>query len=123
MATREAVVNFLHLFKGASMAGRLTVRGREKNRQGLIDLDLNAAERRAILMGLEPEDYVGGPKPDDSDDTKEVWEFGKDIGGTDIYIKVRVSPDPNKKNVHHALVWSFHPAEFPLKYPLKGGGP
>jgi hypothetical protein len=123
MATRRDVVGFLHLFKGASMAGLLTVRGREKNRQGLIDLGLSAAERREVLMGLEPEDYVAGPKPDDTDDTEEVWEFGKDIGGADVYIKLRVSPDRNKRNVHHALVWSFHPAEFPLKYPLKGGEP
>ena len=104
------------------MLDRYTVKDREKNRQGLINLGVSASDRRNIVMGLEPEDYVAGPKPDDTDDTKKIWEFGKKISRTPVYIKLRVVKDTKKNNVHHALVWSFHPAEFPLKYPLGGGG-
>lgn len=121
MATREEAVGFLNLFKGCIMLDRLAVRSREKNRQGLIDLGLTPDQRREILLGLTPEDYCAGPKPDDTDDTREVWEFGRDVEGTEVYIKLRVVQDPRKKGVHHALVWSFHPAEHPMKYRLRGG--
>lgn len=122
MATREEVLEFLYVFKGCSMLGRISIRDREKNRQALIALELTAIERYESIMALEPEDYVAGPKPDDTDDTKDIWVFGKTVGGTDVYIKLRVAPYHGKRNVNHALVWSFHPAEFPLKHPLRGGG-
>ena len=122
MAPREVVVNFLHLFKGCLMLGRMAVRDRDKNRQALINLGLTPAERREVLLSLVPEDYIAGPKPDDTDDTKEVWEFGKSVAGTEVYIKLRVVQAPGKRGVYHALVWSFHQAEFRMKYPLKGGG-
>lgn len=122
MATRAEVVDFLNLFKSCVTLERWHVRDREKNRQGLIDLNITPAERRGILLRLVPEDYSDGPKPDDTDDTKEVWEFGRDVGGTEVYIKLRVVQDPRRRNTYNALVWSFHPAEYPLRYPLKGGG-
>jgi len=100
----------------------MTVKDRDKNRQALIDLSITTAERQEALLSLVPEDYVAGPKPDDTDDTKEVWEFGKRVVGTNVYIKLRVVQAPGKQGVYHALVWSFHTAEFRMKYPLKGGG-
>ena len=122
MATRDDVVAFLSLLKGCLMLDRMDMRDRGKNRQALIDLSISSCERREILLGLEPEDYVAGPKPDDTNGGKEVWEFGKGVADTEVYIKVRVVQVPGKKSVYHALVWSFHPAEFRMKYPLKGGG-
>ena len=121
MATRQDVVEFLNLFKGSVSLDRWTVKEREKNRQGLIDLGIAPDERREILLGLEPEDYIAGPKPDDTDDTKEVWEFGKVVHETGVYIKLRAVPDPRRKAVYHALVWSFHRAERRMKHPLRGG--
>ena len=121
MATRGEVVDFLNLFKGCMTLELWHVRDREKNRQGLIDLDISPAERRDILMQLEPDDYSDGPKPDDTDDTKEVWEFGRSVEGVEVYIKLRVAQDPRRKTVCRALVWSFHPAEHALRYPFKGG--
>lgn len=122
MATREEVRDFLRMFKVCSGLGCVSTKSREKNLQALIDLGLTPNERRDIIMGLQPEDYVAGPKPDDTDDTKEIWEFGKTVGKTDVYIKLRIAPYHGKRNVNHALVWSFHRAEFPLKHPLRGGG-
>ena len=120
MATRDEVVSFLRLFKGCLMLDRMEVKNKEKNRQGLIDLGITPDQRREVLLGLTPEDYHAGPKPDDTDDTKEVWEFGRNVEGVEVYIKLRVVPDPRKKGVYHATVWSFHPAEHPIKYPLRG---
>ena len=124
MAMRREVLEFLDTFKVCwSMLGRYRIKDRKKNRQALIDLPLSAPQRFEVLMGLEPDDYVAGPKPDHTDSTKEVWEFGKRVQGTEVYIKLQVVQDRRKENVHYAVVWSFHPAEFPLRYPLRGGGP
>ncbi|MBN2272093.1 MAG: hypothetical protein JXN61_15875 [Sedimentisphaerales bacterium] len=120
MAVRQEVADFLRLFKGAMTLGYCTFKDRKKNRQGLIDLDITPDERTEILMGLAPEDYIAGPKPDDVDDKKEVWEFGKTVNKTEVYMKLRVCQDPKAKTVYHALVWSFHAAEFRMKFPLKG---
>ncbi len=120
MATRDEVLSFLSLFKGCVILDRYMVKNKEKNRQGLINLGITPDQRRETLLGLTPEDYHAGPKPDDTDYTKEVWEFGRDVGGVEVYIKLRVVKDPRKKGVYHATVWSFHPAEHPMKYPLRG---
>ena len=121
MTDRHDVVEFLNLFQGCIMMERWTVKDREKNRQGLIDLDVTVKERREALLDLRPEDYVAGPKPDDTDDTKEVWEFGKVVNGRQTYIKLRVVRQTGKRGVFHGLVWSFHPAEHPLKRGLPLG--
>ncbi|MBC8372449.1 MAG: type II toxin-antitoxin system MqsR family toxin [Phycisphaerae bacterium] len=122
MASRAEVVDFLNLFKGCVMLEPLHVRDRDKNRQGLIDLGITPDERKEILLGLKPENYASGPTPDDTDDTKEVWIFGRQVLGKEVYIKLRVVEDPRKQGAHRATVWSFHPAEFTMKYPLRGGG-
>jgi len=118
---REDIVGFLNLFKSCLLMDRWGIKHREKNRQALIDLDISPDERRDVLLGLQPEDYITGPKPDDTDSAKEVWEFGKKVNGQETYIKLRVVKPPGKQGVFHGLVWSFHPAEFPPKYPLRRG--
>jgi hypothetical protein len=122
MAARQDVVEFLSLFKGAVMIGHLHVKNREKNIQGLLDLGMSAQERTEVMLELTPEDYMAGPEPDDTDQQKEIWEFGRSLEGTDVYMKLQVAQDRTKRNVYHAIVWSFHPAEFPMRYPLRGGG-
>ena len=119
MSSRDDVVDFLNLFKGCVMLERLHVRDREKNRQALIELGITSNERKEMLLGLEPTDYASGPMPDDTDDSKEVWVFGKEVQGTEVYIKLRVVQDPRCKNAYWAMVWSFHPAEHKMKYPLR----
>lgn len=119
MATRSEVVEFLNLFKGCLALDDYAIRNRQKNRQALIDLDMTPDQRREILLGLEPEDYVAGPHPDDTDETKEVWVFGRQCEGVEVYIKARVVAVPGRQNTYRALLWSFHAAEHRLDYPLK----
>ena len=54
MIERSDVVDFLNLFKGCIILDRLHFMNREKNIQGLIDLEISAIERREILLGLVP---------------------------------------------------------------------
>ena len=121
MASRDDVVDFLRQFKSCIMLELLRVKERKKNRQALIDLEITSNERKEMLLGLEPADYVSGPMPDDTDDSKEVWVFGKEVKGTEVYIKLRVVQDPRCKNAYRAMIWSFHPAEYKMKYPLRRG--
>ncbi|MFC1761194.1 toxin [Planctomycetota bacterium] len=120
MASRCEIVDFLNLFKGCLMLDKWYMKDRQKNLQGLIDLNITPADRKEILLGLTPEDYHAGPKPDDTDNTKEVWEFGKVVTGTEVYIKLRVVEDPKTGVKYHAMVWSFHPAEYKISYPFRG---
>ncbi len=122
MTSRDDVVDFLRLFKGCIMLDLLHVKDREKNRQALIDLGITPDERQEALLGLEPANYVSGPMPDETDDTKEVWVFGKEVLAAEVYIKLRVVQDSKHKNAYRAMVWSFHPAEYTMKYPLQRGG-
>jgi phage gp29-like protein len=73
-------------------------------------------------LGLQPEDYVAGPKADDTDNTKQVWEFGKVVNGQATYMKLRVVQQAGRQGIFHALVWSFHPADYPMKHPPLQGG-
>ncbi len=64
-------------------------------------------------------DYCVGPERDLDEDNKEIWIFGCVESGIETYVKLRL--DPNKP-FSRPVIRSFHPAEFPLVYPLKGGG-
>ena len=112
------VVSFLRVFKSCIMLDLFDVVGREKNLQGLLDLGIGCTERREVLLGLEPKDYVKGPEPDEFYNDREFWFFGKEFNGKEIYIKMRIIPDPDNKKVDRAIIWSFHPAEHKLCYPL-----
>ena len=118
MAAHSEVIEFLRLFKGCMMLDLFHVRDRDKNIQGLLDLEMDTTERKEVLLSLEPEDYVKGPEPDDTDSGKEVWFFGKEYNGKEIYIKMRVVQDPKIKDRYRAMIWSFHPVKNKLDYPL-----
>jgi len=84
-----------------------------------MDLGLTINQAKEVIASLTPDNYVAGPKPDDTDARKSVWEFGTRVGNAEVYIKLRLSEV--RKGVCCALVWSFHPAEHSMKFPLRGG--
>lgn len=52
--------------------------GRNKNVQGLLDLDITREERLNYIKGLKAKDYINGPKKDkDFPKWREYYEFGK----------------------------------------------
>ena len=121
MASRQEVVDFLTLFKSGLTLGYFNIRHRQKNIQSLIDLEISANERTEILLGLIPADYVTGPKPDDTDSDQDIWVFGKNVEEKEVYIKLQLTQDTRNKRIFRASVWSFHPADYPMRYPLRGG--
>lgn len=69
--------------------------------------------RKSIIKTLDATDFSKY-----FDDTTQwgcdLWAFGKDINGEEIYIKIGLGL-PNRQTV----CVSFHKADFPIQYPFK----
>ena len=101
MPSRQEVAQFLSSFKVAMDFWGIAFKYREKNLQSIADLGITMDDVKTVIAGLSPDNYKAGPKLDDTDPNKEVWEFGTDVGGTEVYIKLRLSPDTRKKVTLH----------------------
>jgi hypothetical protein len=114
-AKKEAIRRFLREFKHIATNGRgIDIVDRVKNMQALARLGLTKRNCREEILSLSVEDYCDGPKPD-KDRPGEVWEFGKLMGGKDIYIKLKIS---HVGRVKLAKCISFHEAERALCFPF-----
>jgi len=121
MATRSDAREFLASFKLAIEFDRWGFKARDRTEQDLIGLNLTRRQAAEIICSLTPDNYCRGPEPDDTDPAKEVWVFGYDHEGTEVYIKLRLNPTRGDE-MPRGTVWSFHAAEHQLRYPLRGGG-
>ena len=90
---------------------------REKNRKALPELDIRAFQRKEIIKTITVDDYSEGPIKNLLNSWGDLWVFGKDYKGQEIYIKICYGI-PNSSTI----CVSFHPAEFPMNYPYKKGG-
>jgi hypothetical protein len=120
MPTRREVADFLCAFKAALSLGHTKWRRRsDENRAHLSGLEITQNEAVTHLMGLTPDNYSAGPEPDDFAPEQDVWVFGCDIKGTEAYVKLSLEPDRYRRTVTYAVIWSFHPAEYSIRYPLR----
>ena len=120
MATREEVAQFPREFKAAVTLGYVRLRRRRDEKKAHFSgLDITRNQAIGYLFALTPDNYSKGPEPDDFAEERDVWFFGCDVNGTEAYIKVALEPDTRRRTVTHALIWSFHPSEYPMKYPLR----
>jgi hypothetical protein len=120
MATRQEVDDFLGRFKWAMEFHGLTPVGRNDFIQGLLALNLTGlAEVKKIVKSLTADNYASGPAPDATEPGYDVWIFGVVVEEIEAYVKLRLSTDPKRKRPI-AGIWSCHPADRPLSYPLKG---
>ncbi len=87
---------------------------RGKNQKALEELEIIPSYRKVIIESLKSEDYVEGPIIDQLNKLGEMWVFGKDIKGKEVYIKIMLG------GVNYQTICiSFHIAEHPLSYPFK----
>lgn len=115
MATKVKVELFLKELNEKIRFFEISFRPRQKNLQGLAYLDITATTRLECIMNLKAQDYYAGPKNDTYDASlPDYYEFGIQIKGVEVYIKISKGLE-NKP----ADCMSFHPAEFPMTYPLK----
>ena len=120
MATGGEVQAFLDQFRlCVEFGSKVDFRQTPKNIQGLLTLNMTEVQAKARVCALNRSDYSSGPEPDRDEDNKEIWVFGCFENSIEVYIKLRLDP---KKPFSRPVIRSFHPAEHPLDYPLKGGG-
>jgi hypothetical protein len=87
---------------------------RGKNQKALEELEIIPSYRKVIIESLKSEDYVEGPIIDQLNKLGEMWVFGKDIKGKEVYIKIMLG------GVNcQTICISVHIAEHPLLYPFK----
>lgn len=117
MVTKEDVERFLENFSLKVKIFGIRFRDdRGKNQDALLELEITPKERLNVIMQLNCYDYSEGPIVDALNNQGEMWVFGKDVKGNEVYIKITMGV-PNS----HTICISFHKAEYPMKYPLKKG--
>ena len=93
----------------------LSLGSREKNRETLLELGLTNTLMFEEIRSLEVKHYSKGPEQDRDEKIKgEVWFFGKEIAGKEIYIKLKIDTAGNL-----LLVISFHTTDYKIYYPYK----
>jgi len=111
---KQTVEQFLRDFKVKLKVFDVVYGDREKNTQALLDLEILPSYRRTILENLEIEDYCDGPLEETMLGSSEMWVFGKQISGQDVYIKITMGLASQP-----VICISFHIAEHTLTYPFK----
>jgi len=115
MVDAIAVKEFLNQFNiKAEVFGIRFRNDREKNQEALLLLDITPLQRELIVKNLQVQDYVEGPVIDALNKEGEMWVFGKDVKGREVYIKITLGYENGQ-----TICISFHIAEYPLIYPFK----
>ena len=87
---------------------------RGKNTDALAALDIIPNQRKEIIKTITVTDYSEGPITNLLNQLGDLWVFGKEVNGQEVYIKICYGL-PNKQTI----CISFHVAEHPMKYPYK----
>lgn len=111
--SRTEVEAFLRQFLPKLDIFGIIVLNREKNQEALRLLGLNEIARKEVIKTIEVEDYV--ETISDAVSYGDMWVFGKDLDGTELYIKISMGM-PNSRTI----CISFHAAEHPINYAFKG---
>jgi hypothetical protein len=115
MATREEVERFLNNFHSKLKIFSIIFRDdRGKNMQTLAELEITPTYRESVIKEIGVKDYSEGPIVDTLNKLGEMWVFGKDVRGHEVYIKISLGLPNNT-----TICISFHKAEHPMNYPLK----
>lgn len=115
LLTKEEVQKFLDQFHTRMKVFGIIYRDdRGKNQKTLEELEIVPSYRKVVIESLDVEDYVDGPVVDKLNKLGEIWVFGKDVKGREVYIKIMISDICGQ-----TICISFHLAESPMKYPFK----
>ena len=115
MATKEEVQKFLNQFHEKLKIYDIIFRDdRGKNTQALAELEITPNYRLEVIKTITVEDYSEGPIVNTLNKCGDLWVFGKDIKGNEVYIKISLGL-PNSRTI----CISFHKAEHTMSYPFK----
>jgi len=114
-SSKEEVESFLSEFLTKLNTFDVLFLNRDKNREVLLILEISSLKRSEYLKSLKLENYFNGPNKDAYDpESSPNWEFGMEIKGREVYIKINLGKS-NKK----VVCISFHIAEKKIIYPFK----
>lgn len=119
MATVKEIEDFLIAFKRDMDQNGLSIWPTKKNNDFLVESGFDNDDIKSILRALAVRHYEYGPQGEDKEGYRlpgEVWIFGKEHEGFELYIKL-------KRTGEHTTVsecLSAHEAEFPMKKPMRG---
>lgn len=115
MVTIEEVQSFLNKFHTKIQVFDVIFRDdRGKNLETLAALEITPNYRKDVIKTLQVLDYSDGPLIDILNNYGEMWVFGKEVKGREVYIKISIG-QPNLSTI----CISFHLAEHPIIYPFK----
>ena len=110
------IAAFLNEFKKLSASSEVDIFiKRMEYQDAFLELGITISDAFNELMSLSIDNYCSGPEPD-KDRPGSIWEFGKNIEGKEVYIKLKIAEIGGKK---YAKCISFHKAKYPICYPLK----
>lgn len=116
-ASIEEINAFLLQAKKAISAKQFIFEERQKNLQTLADHGWTIDDVSSTIEALTYQDYHAGPKPDRNRRFGgEFWEFGYNLCGVELYIKLKLTLEDMGQGV---LCLSFHEREFQITYPYK----
>ena len=112
MVTKEEVESFLSQFSQKVKVFGIVFRDdRGKNMQTLLELEITPKYREDVIMNLDSNDYVEGPVEDTLHKRGDMWVFGKEVNGKDVYIKISMGASNSS-----TVCISFHIAEHRIQY-------
>ena len=97
-------------------AGTRTLVPRGENRAGLRAIGITEVQAWEVVVRLTANNYHKGPEADDNGSEGELWFFGASVEGTPCYLKLKIEPTAAGRLLK---CLSFHPARFPLTFPLR----
>lgn len=113
---REKIRDFLIEFKRIATVGRgIDFVPRRDNLDALAELGITYGNARSEIMALSVTDFCEGPV-EDRDKPGEIWIFGKEIEGKEVYIKLKIASAGDEKL---AKCISFHVSRRPLRFPYR----
>lgn len=109
-ASAEEIVKFLVKAKKLLSMGEYIMIPRRKNMQALAQLGFTIIDAKNEILDLATGDYYKGPKQDfDLNYPGDVWEFKKDVGNIQFYVKLKIEIIQGKEILK---CLSFHEDEF-----------
>lgn len=110
---REEVERFLKQFLPKLDIWGIIFIDRDKNNDALKAMGITPKARETIIRDIDVDDYV--ETITDIASWGDMWVFGKDAFGKEIYVKIALGLPNNK-----TICISFHESEHNIKYAFKG---
>jgi len=92
---------------------KLHLVNRDKNTETMLNLGLTPTDVEDILIeNLSVRNYYRGPEEDyDPDKSGNIWKFGIEYDGEELYVKLTID--------ENLVCISFHTAKFNIDYPFR----